>query len=363
MSGIDSEALEQFASRLLEAAGASPMVAREVAESLVAADLRGNGTHGVFRLPWYVEGIEKLDWIDPNAEPSVESESPITAVVDGNSTFGQVVGRFAVDLACEKAAETGVAVVGVRDATHLGRIGEWAERATESGYLTTLQVATQGGSETVAPAGSAEPLYSTNPIAYGVPTFDALAFPIVLDMATSQVAHGKTRLLEKAGKPIPDEWTTDENGDPVRDAAAFESGTGALLPLGGRAAGYKGYGLAVVAELFASIIGDGAVSGQQDLDRSQNVAACYVVDPTLFTSVAEIEERIRTFTERIRSASYSTDVPLGHGATDERGLLPGEPEYNYYRERVHDGIPLASGTVEALTDLAVRYGCADETPF
>ena len=363
MSRIDAEKLETFAHRLLEQVGATEEVASQVARSLVAADLRGHGTHGVFRIPWYVEGIEELDWINPNATPQIESESESTAIVDGNSTFGQVAGRVAVDVGIGKADRTGIGIVGVRDATHLGRIGEWAERVTDAGYLGTFQVATQGGSETVAPAGSGEPLYSTNPIAYGIPTFDVLEFALVLDIATSQVAHGKIRTLAEADRPIPEEWTTTETGHPVSDAKTFREGEGALLPLGGRASGYKGFGLAVMAELFASIIGDGYVSGQQDLERSQNIAAIYIIDPTQFTTEEEIKDRIRVFTERIRSASYSSEVPVGAGAKQERGLLPGEPEYKYRIDRERDGIPLAAETVATLHDLAIEYSIENASPF
>lgn len=364
MDRIDPDALGEFAAALLEAAGARRRDAEQVAASLVASDLRGHNTHGTFRVPWYIDGFREMDWIDPDGEPTVVTETDVTAVIDANRIFGQVAGRVAIDTAIEKATRAGVGIVGVRDATHLGRIGEWAERAADAGCLATFQVATQGGSTTVAPAGSADRIWSTNPMAWGLPTFDALAFPIVLDMATSQVAHGKIRTRAKAGEPIPEGWTVTETGEPARDAVAFEEeAAGALMPLGGRTAGYKGFGLALMSELFSSFIGDGFVSGQQDLPRSQNIAAMHVIDPTAFTTEAAMVERIESLTDLVRSASYSEDIPVGVGAKDGRGLLPGEPEHRYYVDRVENGIPLEAETREALRTLAVAFDLEDAIPY
>ena len=364
MNRIAAEDLEGFAAALFEAAGVRSTDAAQVAESLVAADLRGHNTHGTFRVPWYIDGFKEMDWIDPRGDPEIVAESPVTAVVDANRIFGQVAGRVAVDTAIEKARESGVGIVGVRDATHLGRIGEWAERAADAGCLSMFQVATQGGSTTVGPAGSADRIWSTNPMTWGVPTFGALEFPIVLDMATSQVAHGKIRTRAKAGEPIPEGWTTDEHGEPATDAVAFEDeAEGALLPLGGRTAGYKGFGMALMSELFSGIIGDGFVSGQQDLPRSQNIGAMHVIDPTCFTESAAIVDRVAALTDLIRSADYSDDIPVGVGAKEGRGLLPGEPEHRYYVDRVENGIPLEAETREALRERAIEYGIEDEIPY
>lgn len=137
--GIEADRLEAFATRLLETTGAPTNPARLVAESLVRADRRGHHSHGTRRIPSYVASArgDRGDRyrIDPTAEPTVVSEGPTHALVDGRNAFGQLVGREAVDVAVERAEESGVAMVGVRDATHLGRIGEWSERAADRGLV------------------------------------------------------------------------------------------------------------------------------------------------------------------------------------------------------------------------------------
>lgn len=364
MHTVDPGELEQFVGAILEGVGASPAIADRVADSLVAADLRGQHSHGVFRVPQYIRGIEELGEINPDATSEIVRETPVSAVIDGNYQFGQVCGQRALDLAVRKAEEVGIGVVGIRDATHLGRIGEWAERATESGYLGMFQVAAQGGTETVAPAGSADRRYSTNPIAFGVPTFDALEFPLVLDMATSQVAHGKIRTLAENDEPIPEGWTIGADGEPVTDARAFvEDKEGALLPLGGLTAGYKGHGLSIVTELFAGNIGDGAVFGQQDLPRAQNIGAFYVIDPEIFTSREAFADRVEAFVAWIRSADFREDIPVGDGAKFERGLLPGEPEHRLLVERRENGVPIPDETAAALSERAMAYGATSVDPF
>lgn len=356
MGRIDPQILKRNVQTLLKSSGANPEVASQVAESLVGSDLRGHETHGVFRLPLYIEGIEKIDWINPNAVPTIQQETAISGVVDGRSTFGQVVGRFGLQVAIEKAEKEGIGVVGIKNATHLGRIGEWAEIAAKAGYLSIIHVASQGGTATVAPAGSTDRLYSTNPIAFGVPTYEALDFPIILDISTSQVSHGKIRTLSKKDESMPGNWAISKDGEDVTNPRAFEEeGVGAILPLGGRTAGYKGYGLAVVTELFASIIGDGYCAGQQHLKRSQNIASCIVIEPTKFTSQSDIEERIKAFSELIRSAEYSSDIPNGHGARGDGGLLPGEPEYQCLLDRRESGIPLNQHTIDSLRQLAEMH--------
>lgn len=362
--GIDPAELEPFATRLLQATGAPAEAAAAVAESLVLSDLRGHNSHGTRRIPQYTDSIRgELDGvytIDPSALPSVVSEGPTHAQIDGRFAFGQVVGREAVDLAVEKADENGVAMIGIRDATHLGRIGEWSERVADEGFVFSAFVCGQGGS-LVAPPGSAQRRFGTNPVSFGIPTFDALDFPIMFDIATSQVAGGKTAEAAAKGAPLHEEWTVDSAGEPVTDAAAFRDGEGALLPVGGRASGYKGFGLAMVAELFSSIAGNGFVAAQTDHIRG-NAAMFVAADPTLFSTRSEIEERITALEEYIDDTEFSPHVSAGHAAYGDRAHLPGEPEHRVEQDRRRDGIPLPERDIEELCELAVEHEVTDRIP-
>jgi len=352
---IDPDRLESFASSLVAALGAPEDHAAQVASSLVAADLRGHGSHGVIRLGLYAAMVED-GAIDPAAAPTTAAETETTAIVDGHSTFGQVVGRRAVEAVVERAAARGVAAVGVRNAAHLGRIGEWAERATEAGVVLCAFVNLQGGGPLVAPAGSADRRLATNPISVGVPTFGGLEFPLVLDMATSQVAHGKISRHEATGDPLPDAWTATADGDPVTDPAVFNQGEGALLPLGGREAGYKGFGLAVAAELLAGLLGDTLVAGQFDGRWFDNAAALLAVDPLAFTTEEAVAERVTDLARHLRSADPAPGIPVGHGGRGDEALLPGEAEHRTLAERRAAGVPLPERVRGSLADLADEHG-------
>jgi len=176
------------------------------------------------------------------------------------------------------------------DATDLERFAR--ELLTRAGVPTEVarQVAIQDGSETVAPAGSGGPIHSTDPVAFGVPTLQALDFPIVLDTATSQVAHGKVRGSRPTTSRSP--RSGRQRTRVTRRATLGPSnGCRGALPSRRTRGRLQGFGLAVVTELFAAILGDGTVAGQQNLDRSQNVAAIYAADSTQFTKRDAVADR------------------------------------------------------------------------
>ena len=358
---VDPGVLKPFARELLAGVGATEENAAQVAESLIESDLRGHTSHGTIRVPWYA-GMIEAERLDPAATPIVESEASATVAIDGRMAFGQVVGRRAVEVGTEAAAESGVAAVGLRNATHIGRVGEWAERAADAGLLFAAFANTEGGSQTVAPPGSLDRRMAPNPVAFGVPTFDVLDFPIVLDMATSQVANGKVRELIGTGKSLPAEWTVAEGGGSVEDPEAFLDGAGAMLPLGGRATGHKGFGLAVISELFAALVGGGLVAGGSDQEWANNAAAFVFVDPDRFVSRADATERVRTLVEHIRSAEPAPGVDVGPSAKGDVGLLPGEAEHETEGRRRTDGVPVTRETADSLLALAEECGIADAAP-
>ena len=360
MPTIDPAALAGYATELLAALGTPRPEAARVADSLVGADLRGHASHGTMRVPWYERMLEAGE-LDAEATPAVSRDGSVVHV-DGRDGYGQLAGRAAVDALVEATREHGVATAGVVDAAHVGRLGEWPERAAEAGVMVSVYSNTQGGTATVAVPGSATRTLSTNPVAAGVPTFDAAPFDVVLDAATSQVANGKIRARGAAGKDVPAEWTVTADGGSVRDPAAFDAGAGAALPLGGRTSGYKGFGLSVVSELFAGTVSDGLVGGQRESDWPSNAAAFLAVDPTAFTTVEAHEARVRALREQVRAAEYHPEVGLGPGAKPEFGCLPGEPEYRLVMDRLADGVPMPGPTAAALADVAERHGVADAIP-
>jgi uncharacterized oxidoreductase len=348
MVRIPPAEIQPFVEDACLAMGCSGETASAVAESLVLSDRQGHDSHGVFRVAYYMERVER-GVIDPTATPTVERGENGTTVVDGHAAFGQHVGRVATEELVRQATD-GVGVVGITNSAHLGRIGEWAQRVAREGLLFVALV--KGTNQTVAPPKSAERCFSTNPLAFGVPTFDALPFQIVVDIATSQVANGKIRTKAKDGEPIPEGWAIDDDGEPLLDAEAFIEGAGASLPLGGAVTGHKGFGLGVAAELFASIVGDTPVIGQGDYNG--NAAAFLAVDPRVFLPVEMIESRVASLAALVRNADYIE--------SENVGLLPGEPEYLAEVDTEERGIPVAPGIADGLRTVAERYDLESSLP-
>lgn len=355
---IDSQKLTAFLETLVNEYTVSSNAAWQIASSLVAADLRGHSSHGSIRLEKYLEMIGD-GRIDPVAEPRIERDQGSSANIDGRRAFGQITGRKAVEVVGSKAREYGVGVVGVKNANHLGRIGEWTERVTNQNLLFAAFV--KGDGELVAPPGSANRKLSTNPISFGVPTFDVLNFPILLDMATSQVAHGKIRERSKQEIPLPEGWTTTATSDPVTNATEFVQGAGALLPLGGVVSGYKGFGLSVMSELFASILGNDIIP-EDRTGGMNNTAAFIAIDPTRFSSCEVIETNIRTLVEHLRDADSPSDISPGVAADGDTHLLPGEMEYQLAQERRENGIPIPNEVAATLSEIAAKNGHTDAVP-
>jgi uncharacterized oxidoreductase len=360
MPRVDPDVLQTFVGEILEDMDVAPDVADTVAAALVGADLRGHYTHGVRLLPnKYAREVAAGD-IRPSASPEIARHQPPFALVDGQRAFGHAAAREAVDIATTTAAENGIGIVGVRNVSHIGRVGEWAERATAS-EMAFVAFVCNPGSQWVAPPGSAARRLSTNPVAIGLPTFDAVDFPLVLDMATSQVARGKVGLYAAEGKSLPDQWVVTDAGDALREPERFENGDGALRPLGGTTAGHKGFGLSVMSELLAANLSDWFVSGQEDVVPG-NTAVFIAIDLTKMTSRDAIAARTAAFAEYIHSTEFSSEVPVGNAAEGDETLLPGEAEYRIASRQREAGIDLPGRDADSLRELAIDRGLGDSIP-
>lgn len=338
MPTIEADALERTATGLLEAIGLPTEAAEAVAESLVGADLRGHPSHGVHMIPTYAMWID-AGGMDPTAEPSLVHDGGSTLLFNGNDAPGHYVGREATARAIDRVPDEGVVSVAVRRATHMGRIGWFAEQAADAG-LGFVGFTNMSSGEPVAVAGSAERRFGTNPITAGLPSFDALEHPFLLDMATSQVAFGKINVRDTAGRPIDDSWTVTEDGGSVPDATAFnEEELGALAPLGGQDAGYKGTGLMLAAEIFAATLSDSPVTPQPD-SRYANSAVFTLFDPLDFTTREAHEARLRALEDYLDEIHYPEAVSPGDATDADRAQLPGRQEHERKVAQEVDGIPI-----------------------
>jgi uncharacterized oxidoreductase len=167
MKKIPAKKLVDLVAAIMQGGGCNPDEARTVAQRLVDSNLVGHDSHGILRVGKYLEWVGE-GWLKPNTEPTVVFDSAALAIVDGNRGFGQVIGEFATMLGIAKAAKTGIAMVGLRNCGHLGRLGDWAEMAAAEGQVS-LHFLNTSGAQRVAPFGGSDRRLSTNPITVGVP--------------------------------------------------------------------------------------------------------------------------------------------------------------------------------------------------
>jgi len=353
MARLSPDRLVELVSKIYIENGAPKDIAISVANSQAEADLTGHSSHGVRLTEMYIEWISQERLI-PDARPSIVQDGGSRLVIDGEKAFGQIVGREAINSLVSKAKEHSIAIAGIGNATHLSRMGEWAELAAEENLgLIGFTCLPNSGASRVAPPGSTHPRLSTNPVVIGLPSFDALEFPLLLDMATSQVAFGKIKQRAAANDPIPGGWTTDYPGKPNPEKL-FDKDEGALLPLGGEISGYKGFGLAVMSELFAATISDGQVSGQSDAIFG-NQAMFALIDPLQFSTQNRIENRISKFEAYLKSTPRSETMDVGEAAHGDKFLLPGESEHLARRDNLAHGVEISENDVELLHSLRADH--------
>src|SRR5687767_3650537 len=193
---VPAEKLRTVTETIFQAAGSTPAIAAAVAEALVLANLSGHDSHGVIRIPAYVGSITR-GGLAPDAEPEVVQSKAATVLVDGKRGFGQVAARFATDQAIAKAKEYGAAAVGAVNCNHVGRVGEYPERAAREGVLLFATCGGVGGGGRTAPFGGREGVLGTNPIAIGLPASQRP--PMIIDFATTVVAEGKVQVARAKG--------------------------------------------------------------------------------------------------------------------------------------------------------------------
>ena len=343
---FSEDGLITLASRILTAAGSKPADAACVAADLARSNLLGHDSHGVMRLVQYV-GFIREGHVDVAAEPEVLVDRPAVCVVDGKSAFGQVVSRFALERAAEKASAAGAATVLVRNCNHVGRLGGVTEEAAKRGFAAVM-VANAPGPGQVAPLGARERRMGTNPISVAAPArLGDDAPPLVLDMTTSATAEGKLRVARQKGESVPEGQIIDRRGNPSTDPEDFyEDDAGSILPLGGPLA-HKGYGLAVAADLLAGVL-SGAGVGRTDLPRGANGVYLSLTDIRAVMDESEYDRWLAAYESHIRGAA-----PIREGETIR---LPGDVERERAAERAAGGIPLPAETWRQIRELAGELG-------
>ncbi len=341
--------LREFCIKALERAGTRPADAELIAEGLVAADLRGVHSHGALRVGIYVDRL-RAGSINPNAELQILRDRGASLVADAQAGPGIAMAARAIDLAIARAKLHGVGVVSVRNANHCGMLAYLAMRALPAGMVG---VAASNGDAQVAPWGARAKFLGTNPCAVAVPAGSEPA--VVLDMATSVVAHGKVKSAADRGEPIPRDWGVDREGQPTTIAA--EAMAGALLPFGG----IKGSGISLLIDLLAGQLPGGRSGPEivplyQRLDEPQGVGHLLMaLDVEAFESLATFTQRVDETVRRIRA--------LPRAAGTERIYLPGELEHLRAEDYRLHGIPLPADAVAELARAAALLDLVPPQPI
>lgn len=353
MEVIGRDRLYAFTSAVFERCGMSKEDAAQAADVLVLADLRGIDSHGVARLSGYVRLHEK-DRANMQPQWKVIHETPSTATIDADGGLGLVVTPKAMRIAMDKANTVGTGWVAIHHSNHFGIAAYHAMMALEEDMIG---IAMTNASPLVAPTRSKERMLGTNPMCYVFPA--GKHDPIVIDLATSTAANGKLEIAQRSGKPVPKGWILDKEGNDTTDPNALKDG-GVLLPLGSgeTLAGHKGFGLSAVVDLFSGVL-SGANYGPwvppfvafldpvQDQPGSGIGHFVGAMRIDAFRPASTFKQHTDKWIERFKSAApIDPTLPV---------IIPGEPEFQCYRERMQSGIPLHDKVIADLKQLADQF--------
>lgn len=345
MRSISPEALDSFVRQVCTALGSHDFEAELVACQLVRANLTGHDSHGVGMLPAYVAGALAGKLRINGHVRTVVDTGPLL-VFDGDAGFGQVMGFETMNETISRAKTHGVAIVGLRNSFHIGRIGHWAEQCARAGLASIHFVNVVGHSPLVAPFGGGDARFGTNPFCVAIPsTGDRPA--VLLDMATSKIAMGKARVAFNKGEAVPADTLLDGHGQMTTDPTGMFSNprSGALVAMGD----HKGSGLAIVCELLGAALLGGPVMGEASsaFGGIINNMLTIAIDPSAITSRNALADEASNFLD------YVKDSPPRDGFSEI--LVPGEPEARSEHERAV-GIQIDDTTIEELRSCARSAG-------
>ena len=335
---ISHDRLKKLTTDVFAAAGCNADEAARIGHYLTESNLVGHDSHGVIRIPTYVQFLRDGKVL-ANQQIEVVLENEVLAVVDGKYGFGQSIGEQATRLGIEKCAKHGVSVIALRNAGHLGRIGDWPTMAAKAGLMSIHFVNTSGAGILVAPFGGINRRLSANPVAAGVPVEGGS--PIVMDMSCCTIAEGKLRVAFNKGVTVPEGCIIDSTGKPTTDPKVFYGDPpGAILSV----AGHKGYALGVITEMLAGSLTGGGASTPAKKDRLANGMLSIYLDPNRFAEHDVFAGDVQEFVRWVKSSEKVT--PEG------QILMPGEIEEQTKARRLRDGIELDANTWQSLVDVA-----------
>ncbi len=342
-----AEELRELTCRILLAAGANQSNAGQVAEHLVLANLKGVDTHGVWHIPGYVKAI-RAGQLAPTQQPAILKQTPTSALISGNWTFGHVAARFAMQTAIRKATENQVALVGLVQSHHIGRLGHFVEMAATEQMISMVWVGGFSQNDPRAmPYGGSRRLLHTNPIALGIPAGDEP--PMIVDFATSAISGVKVDNAYNRGESLPPGCIVDKEGRPTTNPADFFDG-GGHTPFGQ----HKGWAIMLAAEFLSRILlgSDSFADSQTSDDALRHQGDTFLVfRADLFQPFSQFGERADRMQQRVRA------VPPAPGFQDVK--VPGDPEVQAKARREREGIPIAEDVWRKVVETAESLGISD----
>ena len=354
-------ALQNFVSEALKKEGASEYEASVVSEVTISADLMGIPSHGIRRLPRYLDAI-KNGTIQLSTHPELIADNQAISVFDAKGGFGQVVGNMAIEHSITKAKTYGVSLVSIRNSNHFGIASHYIRKALQHNVIAFAFTNT---SPLVVPFNGLQPLLGTNPICIAIPTL--FPPPFILDISTSVTSLGKIEDFLIKHQNVPEGWAIDGKGGTSTDPTTLINNlknkkSGGLLPLGGttkKLGGHKGFGLGLVVEILSAILAGSAFLDlvyPQNSDGSHkpaNIGHLFgAIDISFFRPLDDFFADMALFCKKIRCSKQTKKI-----------LLPGENEYLCEQKRILGGIPLSNDSLLMLGAIATLYNLKFPDPI
>ncbi len=338
---IDRDDLFACATDILIELGETPENAKIAAENFCQADSRGITTHGTNLLTPIFDRVQ-VNQLSLPTIPTIVCDEAAVAIIDGGNGLGPVAGKFAVDIAVNRASQFGISMVLIRNTNNVGSLSFYAEMIAKQGMVAIMNC---NAAPAMAPWGGAEAFTGTNPIAVGIYTGKDVLFSA--DMATSVVARGKIRNAVKANKPIPADWALDSDGNPTTDPVAAMNGT--LLPMGGP----KGSALALVVDILSGILSGGEhapnIKTFHTPSGTTGVGASIIaIDIRKFANLGEFATTMDEYIQSLKGmkkANFASEI-----------FLPGEIEQRREKASRENGIELDEKAVAILNQLLEKVG-------
>jgi L-2-hydroxycarboxylate dehydrogenase (NAD+) len=318
------------------------------ADVLLSADARGVDSHGMIRLNSYYGSRLRKGLINPLSPITILKETPTTLAIDGNNGLGHPLGVKAMQRCIEKASTIGLAFATVRSSNHYGIAGYYAMMALPHDMIG---ISFTNSGPLVAPTHGRKAMLGTNPIAVAVPALSQR--PFVLDMATSIVPIGRVTVYQKEGKPIPAGWGVNSKGVITEDPSQVIDG-GALMPLGGSEImrGYKGYGLALLVDIFAGVLADAGFSDNVTGSSSNQPAKVGhffgAIRIDAFREINGFKQSMDELLVKLKTSPKAED--------EERIYIHGEKEFENADRSALEGVPLSETTVAILKKTGLEDG-------